>query len=115
MNDRLTVERPFRTFNDQLSSTLPGYTGSNVQERPPEAEKEATLTLRNLEQWVVRFICDRYSQSIDARIGDQTRLQRWDAGLPKVPDVIEERPLDSCLMKASRRRIQRRDTSSLRP
>ena len=25
------VERPFRTLNDQLFSTLPGYTGSNVQ------------------------------------------------------------------------------------
>ena len=62
------VERPFRTLNDQLFSTLPGYTGSNVQERPEDAEKEASLTLRELEQLIVRFICDRYNQSIDARI-----------------------------------------------
>ncbi len=101
------VERPFRTFNDQLFSTLPGYTGSNVQERPEDAEKDASLTLRELEHVIVRFISDRYNQSMDARMGDQTRFQRWEAGLPKVPEVINERELDICLMKASRRRVQR--------
>lgn len=101
------VERPFKTFNDQLFSTLPGYTNSNVQERPKEAEKDACLTLRELEQLIVRFIVDRYNQSIDARMGDQTRFQRWEAGLPKVPDVIDERQLDICLMKATRRTVQR--------
>ncbi|MBT9313803.1 DDE-type integrase/transposase/recombinase [Leptothoe kymatousa TAU-MAC 1615] len=101
------VERPFRTLNDQLFSTLPGYTGSNVQERPKQTEKDAKLTLRDLEHLIVRFICDRYNQSIDARMGDQTRFQRWEAGLPNVPDVIDERHLDVCLMKASRRKVQR--------
>jgi len=101
------VERPFRTLNEQLFSTLPGYTGSNVQERPEDVEKHASLTLRDLEQLIVRFICDRYNQSIDARMGDQTRFQRWDAGLPDVPDVIDERQLDTCLMKATRRSVQR--------
>jgi putative transposase len=43
------VERPFGTINTQFFSTLPGYTGSNVQDRPPEAEKEACLTLHELE------------------------------------------------------------------
>jgi putative transposase len=101
------VERPFRTLNEQLFSTLPGYTGSNVQERPEDAEKDARLTLRELEQLIVRFICDRYNPSLDARIGDQTRFQRWEAGLLEVPDVIDERHLDICLMKASRRTLQR--------
>lgn len=101
------VERPFRTLNDQLFSTLPGYTGSNVQERPEDAEKDARLTLRELEQLIVRFICDRHNQSNDARMGDQTRFQRWEAGLPKVPDAIDERQLDICLMKATRRTVQR--------
>lgn len=101
------VERPFRTLNEQLFSTLPGYTGSNVQERPEDAEKDASLTLRDLEHLVVRFICDQYNQTLDARMGDQTRLQRWEAGLPKVPDLIEERYLDVCLMKESRRTVQR--------
>jgi putative transposase len=101
------VERVFRTLNDQLFSTLPGYTGSNVQQRPEEADKEASLTLRELEHLIVRFICDNYNQSIDARMGDQTRFQRWEAGLPDTPELLEERHLDVCLMKASRRTVQR--------
>lgn len=101
------VERPFKTLNDQLFSTLPGYTGSNVQERPEDAEKDARLTLRELEQLLIRYIVDRYNQSIDARMGDQTRFERWEAGLPTVPLPIPERDLDICLMKQSRRTVQR--------
>jgi putative transposase len=101
------VERPFGTFNTDLFSTLPGYTGSNVQERPEEAEKEASLTLRELEQLLVRYIVDKYNQSIDARMGDQTRFQRWEAGLIAVPNLISERDLDICLMKQTRRTIYR--------
>ena len=101
------VERPFGTFNTELFSTLPGYTGSNVQERPEEAEKEACLTLRELEQLLVRFIVDKHNQSIDARMGDQTRFQRWEAGLIAAPNLIGERELDICLMKQTRRTIYR--------
>lgn len=101
------VERPFGTFNTELFSTLPGYTGSNVQERPEEAEKEACLTLRELEQLLVRFIVDKHNQSIDARMGDQTRFQRWEAGLIATPNLIGERELDICLMKQTRRTIYR--------
>jgi len=106
-SDGGVVERPFRTLNDQLFSTLPGYTGSNVQQRPEDTEKDASLTVRDLEHLVVRFICDQYNQTLDARMGDQTRFQRWEAGLPKVPEVFEERHLDVCLMKESRRTVQR--------
>ena len=101
------VERPFRTLNHQLFSTLPGYTGSNVQQRPENTEKDASLTLRDLEHLIVRFICDQYNQTVDARMGDQTRLQRWEAGLQKVPELIDEKHLDVCLMKESRRTVQR--------
>jgi putative transposase len=101
------VERPFKTLNQSLFSTLPGYTGSNVQERPKEAEKDAQLTLRELEQLVVRFIVDKYNQSIDARMGEQTHYQRWEAGLRGEPDLISERDLDICLMKVARRTVQR--------
>jgi putative transposase len=101
------VERPFKTLNQSLFSTLLGYTGSNVQERPKEAEKEASLTLRELEQLIVRFIVDQYNQSLDARMGDQSRYQRWEAGLRGQPELISERELDICLMKAARRTVQR--------
>ncbi|MDM9584863.1 Mu transposase C-terminal domain-containing protein [Nostoc sp. GT001] len=101
------VERPFKTFNTELFSNLPGYTGSNVQERPEEAEKEACLTLRQLEQQLVRYIVNHYNQRIDARMGDQTRFQRWESGLIAVPDAMSERDLDICLMKQTRRQIQK--------
>lgn len=101
------VERPFGTFNTELFSTLPGYTGSNVQKRPKEAEKEACITLQELEKLLVRFIVDKYNQSIDARLGNQTRFQRWEAGLIADPNLISERDLDICLMKQTRRTIYR--------
>jgi putative transposase len=101
------VERPFKTFNTELFSTVPGYTGSNVQERPEEAEKEACLTLRDLEIMLVRYIVDNYNQSLDALMGDQTRFQRWESGLLVAPDIILERDLDICLMKQTRRSVQR--------
>ncbi len=102
-----SVERPFKTLNTELFSTLQGYTGSNVQERPEEAEKEACLTLRQLEQMLVRYIVDNYNQRLDARMGDQTRFQRWESGLIAAPDLLSERDLDICLMKQIRRQIQR--------
>lgn len=101
------VERPFGTFNTDFFSTLPGYTGSNVQKRPEEAEKEACLTLRELEQRLVRYIVDKYNQRLDSRMGDQTRFERWEFGLRITPNLISERDLDICLMKQARRSIQR--------
>ncbi|MBW4592428.1 MAG: Mu transposase C-terminal domain-containing protein [Brasilonema angustatum HA4187-MV1] len=102
-----SVERPFKTFNTELFSTLHGYTGSNVQQRPESAEKEACLTLRQLEQYLVRYIVDNYNQRLDARMGDQTRFQRWESGLIAMPDLFCERDLDICLMKRTQRQIQR--------
>jgi len=101
------VERPFGTFNTQLFATLPGYTGSNVQERPPEAEKEACLTLKDLERLFTAFIVNTYNRKLDARMGNQTRTERWEAGLVKHPRAIAERELDICLMKQTRRTIYR--------
>jgi len=101
------VERPFKTLNTEVFSTLPGYTGGNVQERPEDAEKEACLTLKDLEKLIVRYIVDNYNQRLDARMGEQTRFVRWEAGLLSVPHILSERELDICLMKQSRRRVQK--------
>ena len=78
-----------------------------MQERPKDVEKDARLTLRELELLVVRFIVDKYNQSIDARTGDQTRFQRWEAGLRAIPEIMSDRELDICLMKQARRQVQR--------
>lgn len=86
---------------------MPGYTGSNVQERPMVVQKEACLTLRQLEQNLVRYIVGNYNQRLDARMGDQTRFQLcWESGLIAMPDLLCERDLDICLMKQTRRQIQ---------
>ena len=74
------VERPFGTFNREFFSALPGYTGSSVTERSPVAETEACLTLQQLERLLVRYLVDNYNQAIDVRMGDQSRIGRWEAG-----------------------------------
>ncbi|MGK7899042.1 MAG: helix-turn-helix domain-containing protein [Xenococcus sp. (in: cyanobacteria)] len=99
------VERPFGTLNQELLSSLPGYTGSNVSERSQEAEKEACLTLRELEQLLVRYIVDNYNQRIDARMGNQSRIGRWEAGRIAELSLLGERELDISLMRKERRRV----------
>ncbi|MEH1775380.1 Mu transposase C-terminal domain-containing protein [Nostoc sp.] len=94
-------ERGFGTINTDFLSGFYGYLGSNIQERP----EQACITLRELNLLIVRYIIDNYNQRIDARSGDQTRFQRWEAGLPALPSLIEERQLDICLMKKTRRSI----------
>jgi len=101
------VERAFGTFNSEFFSTLPGYTGSNVKERSPHAESAACLTLLQLEQLLVRYIVDRYNQAIDARMGNQTRIGRWEAGRMAQLPLLGERELDICLMRRDRRTVYR--------
>jgi putative transposase len=101
------VERPFGTFNTQLFSTLPGYVNSNVTKRSPNAEMEACLTLMQLEQLLVRYLVDHYNQAIDARMGDQSRIGRWEAGRIAQLPLLGERELDLCLMRRDQRRVYR--------
>ena len=101
------VERPFGTFNSEFFSSLPGYTGSNVQERSPLAESQAGLTLQQLERLLVRYIVDRYNQTIDARMSNQTRIGRWEAGRMAQLSLLGDRELDICLMRRDRRSVYR--------
>lgn len=101
------VERPFGTFNTELLSGLPGYVSSNVGDRSSKAESEACLTLQQFERLLVRYIVDNYNQSIDARMADQSRIGRWEAGRAAQLQLLGERELDICLMKRDRRRVYR--------
>ena len=74
------IERPFKTINTSFLAEIDGYTGSNVQERPKSAEKDACLTLQELETKLVRYIIDHYNQKSIAGKDEQTRYQRWEAG-----------------------------------
>ncbi|MDZ8189277.1 MAG: Mu transposase C-terminal domain-containing protein [Nostoc sp. ChiSLP02] len=98
-------ERSFGTINTEFLSGFYGYLGSNIQQRSKTAEEEACLTLRELNLLLVRYIIDNYNQRLDARTKDQTRFQRWEAGLPALPKMVKERELDICLMKKTRRSI----------
>lgn len=101
------VERPFGTFNREFFCTLPGYTGSNVKERSPTAESEACVTLVQLEQMLVRYIVDHYNQALDARMAEQSRIGRWEAGRMAQLPLLGERELDMCLMRRDRRVVYR--------
>jgi putative transposase len=101
------VERPFGTLNREFFSSLPGYTGSNIVERSPNAEAEACLTLLQMEQLLVRYLVDNYNQAIDARMGEQSRIGRWEAGRIAQLSLLGERELDICLMRRDRRIVYR--------
>jgi putative transposase len=101
------VERPFGTLNTQFFATLPGYVSSNVTERSPKAEAEACLTLMQLEKLLVRYWVDHYNQAIDARMGNQSRIGRWEAGRMAQLPLLGERELDICLMRRDRRTVYR--------
>lgn len=101
------VERFFKTLNLQVLNTLPGYTGSNVQERPKSVDKDACLTLKDLQIILVRYIVDEYNQRTDARMKDQSRIGRWEAGLLLEPYLYDELDLAISLMKQERRKVQK--------
>ena len=98
-------ERGFGTINTDFLAGLYGYLGSNIQQRSEKAEEEACFTLQELNLLLVRYIVDNYNQRLDARTKNQTRFQRWEAGLPALPTLTRERELDICLMKKTRRSI----------
>jgi putative transposase len=109
------VERPFGTFNREFFSTLPGYVNSNVVDRAatqipqgsPKAETEACFTLVQLERLLVRYVVDHYNQRVDARMGDQSRIGRWEAGRMAQLPLLGERDLDMCLMRRDQRTVYR--------
>ncbi len=102
------VERPFRTMSELLSEA-PGYTGSNVQERPKDVEKVVCMTLREVDKLVAGYICDTYNQNPDPRTRanpfapTQSRIARWEGGLRIPPPVLNPRDLDVCLMRTGER------------
>ncbi|MDZ7952447.1 transposase [Nostoc sp. DedQUE09] len=101
------VERLFGTINTQVLKDLPGYTGSNVQERPKNAEKEACLTIQDIDKILASFFCDIYNHEPYPKDPRETRFERWFIGMGrKLPEPLDERELDICLMKEAQRVVQ---------
>ncbi|GAB4196868.1 MAG: hypothetical protein Fur006_44780 [Coleofasciculaceae cyanobacterium] len=89
----------------QWLCNLPGYTGSNVQERQEDVDKDACLTLQDLEIILVRYIVKQYNAHTDARLKAQSQFMRWEAGLMIEPPLYEKLDLAIALMKADRRTV----------
>ncbi|HLP89826.1 MAG TPA: Mu transposase C-terminal domain-containing protein [Nostocaceae cyanobacterium] len=101
------VERIFKTINTQVLKDLPGYTGANVKERPENAEKEACLTIQDLDKILASFFCDIYNHEPYPKEPRDTRFERWFKGMGgKLPEPLDERELDICLMKEAQRVVQ---------
>ncbi|MBW4448894.1 MAG: Mu transposase C-terminal domain-containing protein [Spirirestis rafaelensis WJT71-NPBG6] len=102
------IESIFDKINKEVLSLYGGYTGSSVEERPPEAEKAANLTLDKLEKILVRYFVDHYNRHDYPRIRNQKRIERWKSSfLLEEPEVLDERELDICLMKVAYRNVEK--------
>ncbi|UKO98335.1 Mu transposase C-terminal domain-containing protein [Nostoc sp. UHCC 0870] len=102
------IESIFDKINKEILSLYGGYTGSSIEERPPEAERTACLTLDELEKRLVRYFVDHYNRHDYPRVKNQKRIERWKSSfLLEEPELIDERELDICLMKIAIRNVEK--------
>lgn len=102
------IESIFDKINKEILSFYGGYTGSSIEERPPEAEKTACLTLERLEKILVRYFVDHYNHHDYPRAKNQKRIDRWKSNfILEQPELIDERELDICLMKIAIRNVEK--------
>lgn len=102
------IESIFDKINKEILSLYGGYTGSSVEERPPEAERTACLTLDKLEKILVRYFVDHYNRHDYPKVKNQKRIERWKSGfLLEEPEILDERELDICLMKVAIRNVEK--------
>ncbi|MBW4539148.1 MAG: Mu transposase C-terminal domain-containing protein [Myxacorys chilensis ATA2-1-KO14] len=100
------VERLFKTINTEVLAPLPGYI-SKKENGAKRAEKEACLTLEDLDKMLARYFCDDYNHAPYPKDPRDTRFERWFRGMGnKLPDPLDERELDVCLMKEEQRVVQ---------
>ncbi|MBD2168671.1 transposase [Calothrix membranacea FACHB-236] len=101
------IESIFDKINKEILSLYGGYTGSSVEERPPEAERTACLTLDKLEKILVRYFVDHYNRHDYPRVKNQKRIERWKSRLLEEPEILDQRELDICLMKVAIRNVEK--------
>lgn len=101
------IESIFDKINKEVLSLYGGYTGSNVESRPENAEKHANLTLDKLEKILVRYFVDHYNHHHYPRVKSQKRIERWKSMLLAIPEFLDERELDICLMKVAYRNVEK--------
>jgi putative transposase len=101
------VERLFGTINTQVLQPLSGYI-SPEEGGAVRAEKEACLTIDDLDKILAAYFCDDYNHQPYAKDPTETRFERWLRGMGgKLPEPIKERELDILLMKVEKRVVQK--------
>lgn len=89
-NDKPFVERFLRTFNYTFIHKLPGTTLSNVHQRVGfKAEKEACLTLAELDQMIHVWICNVYHRKPHRGLDGQAPIDVWVAGAKAFPPQLK--------------------------
>lgn len=101
------VERLFNTINTQVLATLPGYISKQDVDGAERAEKEACLTIEDIDKILASYFCDDYNHQPYPKDPRETRYERWFRGMGnKLPEPLDERDLDVCLMKEEQRVVQ---------
>lgn len=106
------VERLFKTINTQVLESLPGYQPNRAsKEQIEKAEKEACLTIDDLDKILAGYFCDDYNHQPYPKDERVTRYERWFIGMgKKLPEPLNERELDLCLMKQAQVTVQEHGT-----
>ena len=100
------VERLFGTINTQVLQPLVGYI-SPAEGGAERAEKEACLTIEDIDKILAAYFCDDYNHQPYTKDARDTRFERWFRGMgSKVPEPLNERELDILLMKEEQRIVQ---------
>ncbi|MDZ8069698.1 MAG: transposase family protein [Nostoc sp. DedQUE08] len=101
------IERLFLQLKTEFAALIIGYKGGNLQERPKNAEKKACVSFEEYEKLLVQHFLAHSTQHF-YKGTSQVLIDRWLTGLPnykpKLPD--NERELDICLMKQTKRKVQ---------
>ena len=100
------VERLFGTINTQVLQPLAGYI-SPEEDGPKRAEKEACLTIEDVDKILAAYFCDDYNHQPYPKDPRDTRYEKWLRGMGgKLPEQLNERELDILLMKEEQRVVQ---------
>ena len=99
-------ERLFQSINTQVLKPLHGYI-SKEEGGAERAEKEACLTIEDIDKILAGYFCDDYNHQPYPKDPLNTRFERWFRGMGnKLPEPLSERDLDVCLMKEEQRVVQ---------
>jgi putative transposase len=101
------VERLFGTINTQVLQPLAGYI-SQEEDGAKRAEKEACLTIEDVDKILAAYFCDDYNHQPYPKDPRDTRFEKWLRGMGgKLPEPINERELDILLMKEKQKLVQK--------